>query len=164
MHNDARNFSEKMPLETQERQAHFNAYIKEAIRQALRQQPAEMRDNSTVLYHRAFPIGSALADIFAHRAVRDGWPITLLGAIEVLMGASIPGETPEQQARRGILCGLFWQLTGLLKMGGNNGFQFNVHDESAMLMSGVRKGRSGDAEIIRMMTAEDDDTAEGRHV
>lgn len=157
MHNDAKHFAEKAPqLETEKREAHFSAYIDEAIRQALRDQPAELPNNSTVIYFRSFPIGSALADIFTHRAAHDDGLLSLVAVIERLTGAPVPHETPEQRARRGILCGLCWQLVELLRMGGSGGFQFNVHDEGRMLMNGVRKSRAADERIVREMTSEDD--------
>lgn len=119
MHNDARHLSETTPqLETAQRRASLSAYIDEAIRQALRDQPAELPNDSTVIYHRSFPVGATLADIFAHRAVRDGWPLSLITVIEKLTGASLSRDTPEQAARRAILSGLCWQLTDLLQMGG----------------------------------------------
>ncbi|MFL9907373.1 hypothetical protein [Paraburkholderia sp. RL17-337-BIB-A] len=159
MHNDARHFSENTPqLETEKREAHFSAYVDEAIRQALRDQPAELPNDSTVIYHRSFPIGSALADIFTHRAVRDGHPLSLIQVIDQLTDASVPDETPEQQARRGILCGLCWELVGILNMGGKGGFKFNMHDEGRMLMDGVQRGREADTRVARAMTEEEDDS------
>jgi len=160
MHNDARHLFEKTPqLETKQQCARFSAYVDEAIRQALRDQPAELPNDSAVLYHRSFPVGSALADIFAYRAVRDGLPLSLINVIEQLTGASVPSETLEQEARRAVLAGICWRLTELLNMGGNGGFKFNVHDEGRMLMNGVRRGRSGDAEIVRVMTEDDESDA-----
>ncbi|QBQ97897.1 hypothetical protein [Paraburkholderia pallida] len=152
MHNDAKHFAEKAPqLETEKREADFSAYVDEAIRQALRDQPADLPNNSTVIYHRSFPIGSALADIFTHRTARDdiGLGPSIAHLIEKLAGLSVPDETPEQQARRALLCGFCWEIAGLLKLGANGGFQFNVHDEGLMLMNGVRKGRASDARIVR---------------
>lgn len=167
MHNDTKCFAGQGPqLETAQRSASFSAYVDEAVRQALRNQPAELPNDSTVLYHRSFPIGSALADIFAHRVACDDGMLSLIYLIEQLTGISVPDETPEQKARRGILCGLCWQLVGLLRMGANTGFKFNTHDEGRMLMSGVRRGRSSDAGIVRAMfngSTADDELTEAAH-
>lgn len=143
------------PLASRKREARLSAYVDEAIRQALRDQPTELPNDSTVLYHRSYPIGSALADIFAHRAAGADGP-SLFFLLEKLLGTSLPHETPDHQARRGILCGLCNEIATLLYLGGKGGFSFNLHDEGRMLMNGVRKGRSGDAGIVRAMTETDD--------
>lgn len=110
----------------------------------------------TVIYHRSFPIGSALADIFAHRvAGADGTSLFCL--LTQLIDISIPDETPEQQARRGILCGLCGEIATLLSLGSKGGFSFNLQDEGRMLMNGVRRGREVDARIVRDMTSEDNE-------
>jgi hypothetical protein len=139
MHNDARHFSERVAgLETKSKRASFNAYVKEAVRQSLRDQPKAFHNDSTVIYHRAFPIGS------------------LVHVIEQLFGADTPSKTPEEVARRAILCGLCWQITDLIKMGGKGGFGFVNHDEGRALMNGVRYGRSGDAGIVSALIEDDD--------
>ncbi|WP_175691628.1 hypothetical protein [Burkholderia anthina] len=144
-------------LEIKKREADLSAYVDEAIRQALRDQPHEPHNDLTVIYQRSHPIGSALADIFTHRAVRGGLPPSLIYVIEQLIGEPFRSETPEQEVRRGLLFGLCWQLTATLKMGGNGGFEFAGHDEGRMLMNGVRHGHSGDAAVVRAMTADDGD-------
>ena len=57
MDNDARHLAGKAPqLETKKREARLSAYVDEAIRQALRDQPAELHNNSSALYYRSFPM------------------------------------------------------------------------------------------------------------
>lgn len=158
MHNDARHFADKAPqLETEKREARLSAYVDEAIRQALRDQPAELPNNSTVLYHRSFPIGAALADIYAHRAAGADAP-SLFYLIERLVGTSVPDETPEQNVRRALLCGLCGEIATLLSMGGKGGFVCNHHDEGRALMDGVRRGREADERIVRAMLSDDDES------
>ncbi|MEV9633750.1 hypothetical protein ABZO35_04630 [Burkholderia pseudomallei] len=157
MHNDAKYFVGKGPqLETKKREAHLSAYIDEAIRQAMRDRPREVANNHTAIYHRSFPIGSALAEVFAHRSIKSGGgPLSLVHVIEQLIG-KIPAETPEQQARRGILCGLCWEIGAILKLGGNGGFRFNVDDEGTMFMAGVRRSRHSDARMVIELAKDDE--------
>jgi hypothetical protein len=156
MHDDTRHFADKARLETQQRRAGLEAYVEEAIRQAMRNRPREVANDRAAIYHRSFPIGKALADIFTHRAVVSNGPLSLIHVIEWLIG-EIPSESPEQQVRRGILAGLCWELGATLQMGGKGGIHFNVHDEGRMLMGGVRRSRDCDARMICELTESDDD-------
>jgi hypothetical protein len=148
-------------LEKAVRKAHISVFTDEALRQSLRQQPREIANNSTFIYGRAFPIGSALADIFVHRCteMEEEGPTGLAWLIKKLVGSEIESESsPDAAARHALLSGFCWEIGNLLRLGGNGGFHFKHHDESAMLADGIIRGRERDgARATELLQSEDED-------
>ncbi|MFM0363722.1 hypothetical protein [Paraburkholderia sediminicola] len=147
-------------LEKNRRKVHVNVFVDEALRQSLRQQPREIANNSTFIYGRAFPIGSALADIFVHRCteMEEEGPTGLAWLIEKLVRSEIDGaSSPEAAARHALFSGFCWEIGNLLRLGGNGGFRFKHHDESAMLANGIVRGREGDGDLAAQLLQPDDE-------
>ena len=154
-------------LEEQGRKAALSAFVDESLRKTLREQPREIANDHTFIYHRGFPIGSALADIFAHRCSEqeEEGPTGLYYLIREIIGMQHfdAASSPEAAARYALLSGFCWELGDLLRLGANGGFRFKHHDESAMLVRGISRSRDGDHVLTAQLLQPDDEDEEVSH-
>ncbi len=71
--------------------------------------------DEATLFHRTFPLGEALGEVFKRRAASGKRPLGLIDLIAAL--ARDVGDGTEERARQALLAGLCWNLEGVVAVG-----------------------------------------------
>ena len=74
--------------------------------------------DEVAMFHRTFPLGEALGELFRRRAASGKRPLGLVDLVEALApDARAVGDGTEARARQALLAGLCWNLEGVVAVG-----------------------------------------------
>ena len=94
----------------------WSRVVADALAQALDVLDAAV--DEVTMFHRTFPLGEALGELFRRQAVSGKRPLGLIDLIEALApDAQAVGDGAEERARQALLAGLCWNLEGVVAVG-----------------------------------------------
>ncbi|CAJ0797284.1 hypothetical protein [Ralstonia holmesii] len=123
-------------FETPGSEVTLGACVSEAVRQA----QVGCYANGTAIYAGGVELGASVAGIAVRRLLKEEDPSILFGVVEDVLGFKLPDDTPEQSARRAVLCGLLFEIGMVLESAGNR-LEFSGHDDAEIFSDGVRRCR-----------------------
>jgi hypothetical protein len=148
-------------FESPVRKIPLGAYVSEAVHQS----QIGCDANGTAIFAGGVELGASVAGIAVKRLLEEQDPSILFGVVEKVLGFSLSDGTPEQSARRAVLCGLLSEIGTVFESAGNR-LEFSGRDDAEIFSDGVRRCRDAAAaalvETAKLSSAANDETPGGK--